>query len=116
MPWRERTFSVPTMNASPPLRLGACAAVAGPTAQLAAIVLEPDWGGDEGEAVRVVSGSGIWIADRVLDLVGVLLTVVALTVAAARFPEPRANGRELECPFSPSWLRSLPVPSVPVRS
>jgi hypothetical protein len=69
------------MNNSPPLRLGACAAIAGAAAQLTATVLEPDWGGDAGEAARVVSGSAIWNADRLVDLIGMLLTVAALTVA-----------------------------------
>jgi hypothetical protein len=69
------------MTASSQLRLGACAAVAGAAAQLVATVLEPDWGGDAAEAIRVVSGSGLWVADRLLDLIGLLLTVAALTVA-----------------------------------
>lgn len=83
------------MNASPPLRLGACAAVAGAAAQLIATLLEPDWGGDAGKAVRVVSGSGIWTTDRLVDLLGLLLTVAALTVAGRTLSGP---GRE--------WVRT----------
>jgi hypothetical protein len=68
------------MYSLPLLRLGACAAITGAAAQLIASVLEPDWGGDADKAIRVVSGSGIWIEDRLLDLVGTFLTIAALTV------------------------------------
>ena len=69
------------------LRIGAVAAVTGAVAQLVATVLEPDWGGDPGDAVRVVSNSGFWIGDRLLDLVGLLLTVAGLSVVARTFTE-----------------------------
>jgi len=81
MPWPKCAPSVARMNSPAVLRLGAGAAIAGAAAQLIATVLEPDWAGDAGEAVRVVSGSGIWVADRVLDLIGVFLTIAALTIA-----------------------------------
>jgi hypothetical protein len=87
------------MNASPPLRLGACAAIAGAAAQLTATVLEPDWGGDAGEAVRVVSGSGIWIANRLLDLIGMLLTVAALTVAGLALAAAGRDWVRIGTPF-----------------
>src|SRR5262245_13312726 len=63
-------------------RIGACAAVAGAVAQLAATILEPDTSGTAEQAVRTVAGSAVWLPDRLLDLVGVLLTVAALTIAA----------------------------------
>lgn len=68
------------MNTTWPLRLGACAAVTGAAAQLIATILEPDWGGDTDKAVRVVADSGFWNMDRLIDLIGVFLTVVALTI------------------------------------
>jgi hypothetical protein len=69
------------------LRIAAVAAVTGAVAQLAASVLEPDWGGDPGKAVRVVAGNGLWNGDRLLDLIGVLVTVGALTVVGRTFDE-----------------------------
>jgi hypothetical protein len=81
MPQPQRMPSVPAMNTTWPLRLGACAAVTGASAQLIATILEPDWGGDTDKAVRVVADSGLWNTDRLIDLIGVFLTVVALTVA-----------------------------------
>ena len=57
------------------LRVGAVAAVAGALGQLVATVFEPDWSGEPGDAVRVVADSGVFIADRLVDLIGVLLTV-----------------------------------------
>ncbi len=79
--------SVVAMSNDGILRIGAVAAVTGAVAQLVATVLEPDWGGDPGEAVRVVANSGFWIGDRLLDLVGLLLTVAALSVVARTFTE-----------------------------
>lgn len=70
------------MTAVWPFRLGAVAAVVGAAAQFVATVVEPDWGGDPQRAVRVVAASRMWNADRLLDLIGLLLTLVALTVAA----------------------------------
>ena len=72
------------------------AAVAGAIAQLVASVLEPDWGGDPAKAVRVVADNGFWNGDRLLDLIGVFLTVGALTVAGRMFAE--RPGRE--------WVRA----------
>jgi hypothetical protein len=72
------------------------AAVAGAIAQLVASVLEPDWGGQPAKAVRVVADNGFWNGDRLLDLIGVFLTVGALTVAGRTFAE--SPGRE--------WMRA----------
>ena len=69
------------MNTNWPLRLGACAAIAGAAASLTATLFEPDWGGDAEEAVRVVAASGLWNENRLLDVIGVLLKVAALTMA-----------------------------------
>jgi hypothetical protein len=73
------------MNHQPPLRVGAVAAVAGALAQAAATVLEPDWSGEPADAIRTVSGSGIWTLDRLLDLVGLFLAVGALAVVGHTF-------------------------------
>ena len=80
MPRPQPMPSVPAMNTTWPLRLGACAAVTGAAAQLIATILEPDWGGDTDKAVRVVADAGFWNTDRLIDLIGVFLTVVALTI------------------------------------
>jgi hypothetical protein len=69
------------------LRLAAVAAVLGALAQVAAGLLEPDLGGDPAEAIRVVADSGLWIGDRLLDLVGLFLTVAAFTVVGHTFGE-----------------------------
>ena len=59
--------------------------MAGAIASLAATVAEPDWGGDDAtEAARVVAGTRLWDADRLLDLVGLILAVLALTVVNRR--------------------------------
>ncbi len=79
--------TVVAMSTNHLLRIGAVAAVAGAGAQLVATVLEPDWGGDPGKSVRIVADSGLWTADRLLDLIGVLLAVGALTVAGRTFTE-----------------------------
>ena len=55
-------------------------------------MFEPDWSGEPGDAVRVVADSGFFTADRLIDLIGVLLTVGALTVVARTFPE--GTGRD----------------------
>ena len=73
-------------------RIGALAAIAGAVAQLVATVLEPDSSGDLAEAVRVVADSGFWNGDRLLDLIGVFLTVAALTVVGRSLAE--GSGRE----------------------
>jgi hypothetical protein len=80
MPGGSGAHNVPAMNPRLLPRLGACAAIAGAAAQLIATVLEPNTEGGADEAIRVVAGSDLWIADRLLDLVGVLLTVAALTI------------------------------------
>ncbi len=84
--------SVAAMSNHGLLRIGAAAALAGAIGQLLATVLEPDWSGEPGEAVRVVAASGFWDGERLFDLIGVLLTVGALTVVSRTFPE--GPGRE----------------------
>ena len=69
------------------LHIGAVAAVAGAVASLVATVLEPDLSGDPGTAVRVVADSGVWNGGRLLDLIGVFLSVGALTVVGRAFAE-----------------------------
>jgi hypothetical protein len=68
------------------LRVGAVAAVSGALAQVVATVLEPDRGDDTVEAIRIVARSEVWTIGRLLDLIGVLLTVGALTVVGRTFP------------------------------
>ena len=74
------------------LRIAGGAAVAGAVAELVATVLEPDWGGEPGEAARVVADNGFWTGNRLIDLIGGLLAVGALTVAGRAFNE--GSGRE----------------------
>jgi hypothetical protein len=62
------------------LRLAAVAAVVGALAQVGAGLLEPDGGGDPAETIRIVADSSIWIGARLLELVGLFLTVAAFTV------------------------------------
>jgi hypothetical protein len=73
------------------LRVGAVAAVAGALAQLVATVSEPDWSGEPSDAVQVVADSGLFTANRVVDLIGVLLTVAGLTVVSRTFAEGAAR-------------------------
>ena len=84
--------TVVAMNDGHLLRVGAVAAVAGAGASLVATVLEPDWSGDPDEAIRVVAESGFWTGGRLLDLIGLFLTVGALTVVGRTFAE--GSGRE----------------------
>ena len=72
------------MNDGRLLRLAAVAAVVGALAQVAAGLLEPDWGGDPAEAIRVVADSSIWIGGRLLDLVYTNL-ISTLKVGAIRY-------------------------------
>jgi hypothetical protein len=64
------------------LRIGAVAGVLGASAQLLAGVLETDWGGPPAEAVARVAGNSYFSGDRLLDLVGVILTFFMLAVVA----------------------------------
>ncbi len=84
--------TVVAMNNGRLLRIAAVAAVAGAGASLVATVLEPDWSGDPDEAIRVVAESGFWTGGRLLDLIGIFLTVGALTVVGRTFAE--GSGRE----------------------
>ena len=69
------------------LRLAAVAAVSGALAQLVATVLEPEVGDNAREAIRTVAESGVWTAGRLVDLIGVLLTVGALTIVGRTFAD-----------------------------
>ena len=84
--------TVVAMNDGYLLRVGAVAAVVGAGASLVATVLEPDWSGDPDEAIRVVAESGFWTGGRLLDLIGLFLTVGALTVVGRTFAD--GSGRE----------------------
>ena len=88
----ELAPTVLVVNDGPLLRVGAVAAVAGAGASLVATVLEPDWSGDPDEAIRVIADSGFWTGGRLLDLIGLFLTVGALTVVGRTFTE--GSGRE----------------------
>jgi hypothetical protein len=82
------------------LRIGAVAAVVGALMQVAATVLEPDSSGELGAAIRVVAGSSIWTLDRVLDLVGLVLTVGALAVVGHTFTgQPGRDWARVGQPF-----------------
>ena len=77
------------------IRIGAVAAVAGAAAQLVAWTLEPELSSDPAEAIRVVAGNDSWTGGRLLDLIGVFLTVGALTVV----------GRTLGAGAAREWAR-----------
>jgi hypothetical protein len=74
------------------LRIGAVTAITGAATQLVASALEPDWGGPPAKAIRVVADNAFWNGDRLLDLLGVFLTIAALTVVGRTFAE--AAGKE----------------------
>jgi hypothetical protein len=74
------------------LRIGAVAALTGAVAQFVASALEPDWGGSPAKAIRVVADNASWNGDRVLDLIGVFLTIAALTIGSSLLAE--GPGRE----------------------
>jgi len=74
------------------LRIGAVTAVAGGAAQLVAWALDPELGDDPAKAVRVVAGNDVWTGARLLGLIGVFLTVGALTVVGRTLGEE--TGRE----------------------
>ena len=99
MPRPNRPPSVPAMNTTWPLRIGACAAITGVAAELIATVLEPDWGGDPDAAVRVVAGSGLWNTNRLVDLIGVLLTLAALTIAGRMLATAGSEWAHVAQPF-----------------
>jgi hypothetical protein len=74
------------------LRIGAVAAFAGALAQLLATVLEPQRSDALEKDIRLIAGSALWTPDRLLDLIGVLLTVGALAIVARTFGE--GSGRD----------------------
>jgi hypothetical protein len=92
MPLGELGPTVVAMNDSYLLRVGAVAAVVGAGATLVATVLEPDVGDEPGEAIRVVAESGFWTGGRLLDLIGIFLSVGALTVVGRTFAEGPGRG------------------------
>jgi hypothetical protein len=63
------------------LRVGALAAIFSVIGQVTSVVLSPDWSGppDVG-AASVVRAADIWMAWSLIKLVGILLTVPALTI------------------------------------
>jgi hypothetical protein len=81
---------VPAMTSSQ-LQVGAVAAIAGAVGQAVAWALEPDWDGPPEVSARLVAGSQFWNGDRLLDLLGVLLTITALAVVGVTFRERAAN-------------------------
>jgi hypothetical protein len=88
------------MNDRHLLRLAAVAAVAGAAASLLATAFEPDASGKPADAVRVAAGSGIWNGDRLLDLIGIFLTVAALTVVGRTFAGgPAREWASIASPF-----------------
>jgi hypothetical protein len=81
-------------------RIAAVAAVAGAIAQVAATLLEPDRPEEPLAAIQVVAGNGIWTFDRLLDLIGLLLAVGALTVVGRGFANrPARAWADLGQPF-----------------
>jgi hypothetical protein len=82
------------------LRVSAAAAIVGAAAQVSATILEPDWQGEPQEAVRVVSESAFFTGDRLIDLIGVVLTVGALTVVGRTLANgPGGEWARLSQPF-----------------
>jgi hypothetical protein len=65
------------------LRIGAVAGVLGAGAQLVAGLVETDWGGQPAGAVARVAGSSFFTGDRLLDLIGLFLTLFMLAVVAS---------------------------------
>jgi hypothetical protein len=72
------------------LRLGGISAVLGASLQLVATALEPEQSDDLSKAIQTVSDSGLFTADRVIDLIGVLLMLFGLVVVALTITEPVA--------------------------
>jgi hypothetical protein len=72
-------------------RIAAVAAVAGAIAQVVATLLEPDRPEGPLAAIQIVAGNGVWTFDRLLDLIGLLLAVVALTVVGRGFASRQAT-------------------------
>lgn len=79
---RPTSPSVGGVYSRPLLRIGAAAAILGAVTHIAASALYPAAPEEPDEAIRVVSESGFFVADRLLDLVSVFLTVGALIVVA----------------------------------
>ena len=75
------------MNSYRLIHIGAVAAISGAVAQFVAMFFEPDWTGDPADTIRVVADNGIWTVHSLLDLVGLLLMVAALTVVGRTFTE-----------------------------
>jgi hypothetical protein len=73
------------------VRLGGIAAVLGAILQLIATALEPDQSDNLSQAIRTVADSGVFAADRVIDLVGVLLMLFGLVVVSLTITERVAS-------------------------
>ncbi len=69
------------------LRIGAIAAIAGALAQLLATVLEPELSEDLSKALRSTADSDSFAIDRLIDLIGVYLTVFGLIVVGLTIAE-----------------------------
>jgi hypothetical protein len=90
------------MTSTSQLRVGAVAAALGAAAQVTAWIVEPGWGGDTVDAARVVSRDSLWEAGRVVDLIGVFLTTIALSVVTRTLVgTPGDQWRRVSQPFLP---------------
>jgi hypothetical protein len=73
------------MNGQSLGRVGAIAAVTAAIGHVVATVLEPDWSGAPDAAMTTLAGSSVWNADRLVDLISLILTVLALAILGRTF-------------------------------
>ena len=90
--------TVVAMNDGHLLRVGAVAAVAGAGLRSSRPCSSPT-GAATDEAIRVVADSGFWTGGRLLDLIGLFLTVGALTVVGRTFAEGSGRRARAGQPF-----------------
>jgi hypothetical protein len=74
------------------LRVGAVAGVLGASAQFVAGWVETDWDGPPTEAATRVANSSFFTGDRLLDLIGLFLTLLMLAVVASTLRESTTHG------------------------
>ena len=74
------------------LRIGAVAGVLGACAQLVAGSVETDWSGPPTAAVTRVATSSFFTGDRLLDLIGLFLTLLMLAVVASTLRGSATHG------------------------
>jgi hypothetical protein len=74
------------------LRVGAVAGVLGAGAQLVAGWIETDWGGPPSEAVARVASNSYFTSDRLLDMIGLFLTLLMLAVVASTLRRSDTHG------------------------